>query len=109
MANIRKGNVYYIDTAASQVNFEQQGVKLIGVVLNRGTAASNPTLIIADYHASSPPTVLKLQLATGVDTQHFDFSTSPISLPNGISVPASGLTTNANATLILSSNESSRK
>jgi hypothetical protein len=104
MANQKKGNLFFVDDASSEVECSDNKTQVVGVILSRGTAASNPILILSNNKAS-PDDMIKFQLETGVNTQHFDFSFHPLSFPDGLCVPASGLTTNANATIIFSINE----
>jgi hypothetical protein len=105
MANSRKGNLIYIDTASSQVDFADPNIRVLGVVLARNGAGAHIHLNLADYHASSPTVLMRLEMDTNTHHLYVDFSNSPLVFPNGLSIPASGLTTGAKATIIVSKNE----
>lgn len=105
MANERVANALYVDTTTAQVDVEIRNIRIQGIMLNNASTPAAIELQIADYDASSPRVVLKLRISSSELGKYFDFSNSPINLPNGLSIPASGLTSGANATIIYKGNE----
>lgn len=105
MANQQVSNILYVDTATGQVDVQKRNLRVQGIVLNNASTPAAIELQVADYDASSPRVIMKLNLTSSEATRYFDFSNSPINLPNGLSIPASGLTSGANATIIYKGNE----
>lgn len=92
MANVRSGNVLYIDTASSA--YSQKGLKAAYIVVTATSA--NAVVVLQDSGTSA--NMLPLRVAVSGSSQTFDFSASPVHFPNG--VVASTLT-NGVAALIL--------
>lgn len=91
MANVRSGNSHYVDSTGALTT--ETPTKLAGVVLI--ATAANAVLVLRDYDGTV--TKLELRLATSGDSQHFDFSNTPVFFPNGINATT---VTNARAILI---------
>ena len=92
MANEKRGNMQYVDTAG--VLTDKKNVKVVYIVMNATSA--NSELDLKDNGASENS--LSLSVTPSHTTQVFDFSRCPIVFPNGIEVVA---IVNCVATLIL--------
>ena len=99
MANVRSGNSFYVDTAASSEassdasNLSLPNVVVTGVLLTATSASAR--IVLEDVTTGNIK--LDLRVATSGDSKFFDLSRTPINFPNGIS-PAT--VTNAVATII---------
>ncbi len=91
MANARNGNSHYVDATGV---LETSNCKVAAVTI--WASAANAILILTD-NAASPVNKVKLGLATAGDTQHYNFTDSPITFPAGLKV---GTLTNAIVTII---------
>lgn len=100
MANEQVATNLYVDTTTSQVDIQIRNLKVIGVILNNHSTPATVELTIANYDASSPKTVAKFRISSSELTKYFDLKNTPIVLPDGLAVPASGLTSGASATII---------
>lgn len=87
MANIRSGNVWYVDTAHSSSSDDlSTSLMVLGVVLT--SSAAQGRIVLAD--AITGQNKLDVRVAaqngnTNGDTQNFQFVT-PLMFPNGIKV-----------------------
>lgn len=71
MANAAQGNSVYIDAT---------GVIVVGILVTATSASA--VLVLQD--ASGSTNKLDLRVATSGDSKFFDFSSAPITFPNGI-------------------------
>lgn len=79
MANVEQGNSYYIDTTGALKNVNY---RLSGVVLTPTSA--NAVLLLKDHGDSKNK--MDLRAATSGESKFFDFSSQPVTFPNGIYV-----------------------
>lgn len=100
MANKKQGNLFMVNDTSSQVDLQKASLKIVGVILTNASVLAAITLQIANYASSSPTVVVILKLSNTEPCRHFDFSDSPLLLSDGLSIPASGLTSGATATFI---------
>lgn len=100
MANEKVGNILYVNDTSSQVNLVIPNIKIKKIVLSNASTPAAVTLQVADYDASSPRVIAQLKISSSELSKVFDFEDNPIALPNGLAIPASGLTSNASATII---------
>lgn len=94
MANQRSSNTTYVDSTG--VLTTDKNVKIAGVILT--ATAANAVLVLQDSDGATNK--LNLRLATSGDSQHFDFSQTPIHFANGVKVST---LTNAIATVVYTS------
>jgi hypothetical protein len=92
MANTLRANTFYIDGTSGTLS--RRNARVIGVIVT--TSAANAVLAIKDTTVAG--TVLSLKVAAAGQSQHFDFSASPIQFPNGIEAST---VTNCEAMVIL--------
>lgn len=97
MANARLGNTVYVDTTGT-VTGSDKNILVVYVILT-ATAAS-AILKLEDPSLTVNNIKLDLRVATSGATQVFDFSTSPITFPNGVAIDT---ITNGVATVVLKS------
>ena len=100
MANERVGNNLYVDDTTSQVDLQIPSIRIKKVILSNASSATTVVLQLANYAASSPKVITQLKISSSELTKVFDFSDDPIVLPDGLAIPASGLTSGASATII---------
>lgn len=100
MANIRNGNTFFIDTAASSEatsdvsNLVVQNIRIKAIIL----VATSANAILTLEDVSTGNTKIEVRVAASGDSKYIDLTRNPIVFPNGIS-PAT--VTNARATVIV--------
>lgn len=95
MANTRNSNTFYVDTTSSSGTaasyIAAKNLRIKGITFHMAV-----TTDVIDVHdkatgsAAAGTLKLKIRASTALNTQHFDFSDSPLVCPNGLWVVLTG-------------------
>lgn len=96
MANVRRGNTWWIDATGALGSATSNVKTLLYSVVITPTSA-NAILKLQD-NSSTAQDLVEFRAATSGDSKTFDFSRKPIVFPNGIKVAT---VTNCNAAVVV--------